>query len=69
MDIPSRRRGRPPVPDSERRKHFAKTRLNDAERTRLDEALAAAGITESELLRRLSLTWAAETTGDLALVS
>ncbi|MEU8023727.1 hypothetical protein AB0B88_16080 [Micromonospora haikouensis] len=62
MEPPRRRRGRPALAKSERRKHTARTYLNEAERATLDEALAATGLKESDLLRRLSLEWAANAT-------
>lgn len=63
MDTPRRRRGRPPIPESERRKHAARTYLNEAERATFEQALEAAGVTEAEILRRLTLEWATKETG------
>jgi antitoxin component of RelBE/YafQ-DinJ toxin-antitoxin module len=48
-----RRKGRPALPERERRTAMVRARLSPAERERLDAVLAERQLTESDLVREL----------------
>lgn len=60
----SRTRGRPPLPESERRTYRVEVRLSAAERERLDAAADAEGVTLSEYLRTAAWALAMEPQGE-----